>query len=130
MFNCSREGGTGPLPSLPITSVSPDVLPQVFNPRHACAGRLRYLSCVLCVCVYMSVSVCLTTLASTSFVSTFQVRYVRLSFRLFLIFNSWISIKPSVQKLWCEKAYMLMSICLLRPPLALIQQPFAPIFDY
>ena len=39
---------------------------------------------IVCVCVCVCVSVCLsvTTLASTSFVSTFQVRYVQLSFRL------------------------------------------------
>ena len=46
------------------------------NPRRACAGGLLYLSCVS-----------VTTLTSTSFISTFQVRYVRLSFRLYSIFN-------------------------------------------
>ena len=61
------------------------------NPRRTCAGGLRYLSCVsVCVCVSV------TTLASTLFVSMFQVRYVWLSFRLYSIFKS---IKP-VQKLW------------------------------
>ena len=52
----------------------------IINPRHACAGGLWYL----CMCVSVP------TLASTLFVSTFQVRYIRLSFRLFSIFNSWI----------------------------------------
>ena len=42
-----------------------------------------YGICLVYLSVYMS-------LASTSFVSTFQVRYVQLSCRLFLIFDSWI----------------------------------------
>ena len=48
--------------------------------------------CTLHVCMYMYVCASVTTLASISFVSTFHVRcmYVRLSFRLFLIINSWI----------------------------------------
>ena len=46
-------------------------------------GARTVLSCLVCLCVCMSV----TTLVSTSFI---QVRYVRLSFRLFLIFNSWV----------------------------------------
>ena len=48
--------------------------------------------CTLHVCMYMYVCASVTTLASTSFVSTFQVRYmyVRLLFRLFLIIKSWI----------------------------------------
>ena len=47
---------------------------------------LVYVSVCVCVCVCVSV----TILASTSFVSTFQIRYVQLSFRLYSIFNSWI----------------------------------------
>ena len=68
------------------------------------------------------------TLASTSFVSTVQVRYVWLSFRLYLVFNSWISIEPSIQKLCREKANMLMNISLPRPPVALMQRHFASFF--
>ena len=75
---------------------------------------------VLCMCVYTCMSV--TTLASTWFVYTFQVRYVWLLFRLYLIFNWWIFTFRS--KLWCEKANMLMSISLPRPPMALMQQHF------
>ena len=78
---------------------------KLINPRRACAGGLRYLSCVsVCTCVPVP------TLASTSFVSTCQVRYVRLSFRLFLISTGVFSIEPSVQKLWRERANMQMSI--------------------
>ena len=95
----------------------------VVNPRRACAGGLRYLSCV-CVCVSV------TILASTSFVFTFQVRYIQLSFRLYSIFNSWIFDKTfRSQKLWHEKANMQINICLLRPPMVLIWRPFARIFD-
>ena len=64
-------------------------LGSIINPRRACAGGLRYLSCV-------SVCVTVTTLASTSFVSTFRVRYVQISCRLFSIFNSWIFDKTVV----------------------------------
>ena len=48
---------------------------------HAQEG---YGTCPVCVCVSVP------TLASTMFVSTVQVRYVRLSFRLYSIFNLWI----------------------------------------
>ena len=47
---------------------------MIFNHRCARAGGLRYLSCVLCVCLCVSI----TTLASTLFVSTFQVRYIHI----------------------------------------------------
>ena len=57
-------------------------------------GAHTVLSCLVCLCVCMSV----TTLVSTSFISTFQVRYVRLSFRLFLIFNSWVFDKTHEKK--------------------------------
>ena len=56
----------------------------LINPWHTCAGGLLYLSCV-CVCVCVCVSV--TTLASTLFVSTVQLRYVRLLFRLLFDFQ-------------------------------------------
>ena len=66
---------------------------HIYIPMHT---RTRYLITLgahaqegygTCLCVCVCLSVC-TTLASTSFVSTFQVRYVRLSFRLYSIFNS------------------------------------------
>ena len=48
--------------------------------------------CTLHVCMYMYVCATVTTLASISFVSTFQARYmyIQLLFRLFLINNSWL----------------------------------------
>ena len=79
---------------------------------------LRYLPCVsvyLYVRMYVYVCASATTLVSTSFVSMFQVRYVRL---LFLIFNRGFSMKPSVQ-----------SICLPQPPRVLMQRPFTRIYD-
>ena len=55
--------------------------------------RRRVAVLVLCVCVCVCVSVCLfvTTLAATSFISTFEVRYmyVGVYYRLFLEFNLW-----------------------------------------
>ena len=42
----------------------------------------RYGTCLVCLSV--------STLASTSFLSMVQVRYIQLTFRLFLILNSWI----------------------------------------
>ena len=56
---------------------------NIFNPRRACAGGLLYLSCVSVM-----------TFSATSFVSTLESRYVRVDYRLFLIFNSWIFDKP------------------------------------
>ena len=52
----------------------------------------------MCVCVSV------TTLAQTSFISTFQVRYVRFSFRLFLIFNLWIFDKTFRSKVMARKS--------------------------
>ena len=54
---------------------------------HAQEG---YGTCLVYVSVCVCVCVSVTILASTSFVSTFQIRYVQLSFRLYSIFNSWI----------------------------------------
>ena len=55
----------------------------------------------VCLCVYPSVP----ALAASASVETSKQRYSRVSFRLILDFDSWIS----VQKLWREKAYMQMS---------------------
>ena len=70
--------------------------------------RRRVTVLVLCVCVCVSVII----LASTSFVSTFQVGMY--GFRLgFIRFSTCgFSIKPAVQKLWREKANILMSTSL------------------
>ena len=80
-----------------VTKIAPDSILitikfvfSIFNSRCACIGGLWYLSCAsVCLCVCVSVA----TLASTSFVSTVQVRYVRLSFR---IYSRGFSIKPYV----------------------------------
>ena len=93
----------------------------VVNPRRACAGGLRYLSCVS---VCRSVGLSVTTLAATSFVLTLKVRYVGVYYNFSWILIRGFSIKPSVQKSWCGKANMLMSIYLLRPPMALMQRHF------
>ena len=61
----------------------------LINPRYACAGVLRYLSW-MCVCLSV------TTLAATSVVCT--------------LLTCGFSIKPSVLKLWGEKANMQISI--------------------
>ena len=59
----------------------------IFNPRHACAGGLLYLSCVcVCVCVCLSVP----TPAPTSLVYTLKMRYIGVYLRLFSVFDSWI----------------------------------------
>ena len=85
------------------------------TPRRACAGGLRYLSCVclssLSVCLCLSV----TTLAATSVVSMLKMRYVGVYLR-FLIRG--FSINPCVQKLWREKANMQISSYCSRPVLA------------
>ena len=75
--------------------------------------RRRVTVLVLCVCVCVCLSVC--TPAPTSLVSTLKIRYVGVYLRLFLLFNSWISINPSIQKLWREKANMKMSSYHSRP---------------
>ena len=56
---------------------------------HAQEG---YCSCPVFVCVCVCVSV--MTFSATSFVSTLEFRYVRVYYRLFLIFYSWIFDKP------------------------------------
>ena len=45
--------------------------------------------------------------------------------RLFSVLSSWIFEKTFVQKLWCEKANMLMNISLPQPPMVLMQRHFA-----
>ena len=76
---------------------------------HAQEG---YCSCLVCVCVSVCLSVCLcvclsvTTLAATSFVFTLKSRYVGVCYRLF---TRGFSKKPSIRKLWREKANMQMS---------------------
>ena len=80
----------------------------VITPRRTCAGcagGLWYLFLCVYVCLSLCVSVC-TTLAATSLISTLKMRYVgAYRFSRFLT-----SIKPSVQKLWREKANILMSM--------------------
>ena len=83
----------------------------------ACAGGLRYLSC-------LSVCLSVTTLAATSFVLTLKVRYVGVYYRLFLDFNSWIFDKTFRSKVMAWKSQLLMSIYLPRPPMALMQRHF------
>ena len=51
-----------------------------------------YGTCLVCLSVCLSV----TTLAATSFILTFEVRYVGVYYRLFI---REFSIKPSVQRL-------------------------------
>ena len=70
------------------------------------------LSVCLSVCLPVCLSVCLsvTTLAATSFVFTLKSRYVGVCYRLFLDFKTrGFSKKPSIRKLWREKANMQMS---------------------
>ena len=56
---------------------------MLINPRHACAGGLRYL---LCVSVCLSV----TTLAAVLFIFTIKLRYEGLQLSILFIFNFWI----------------------------------------
>ena len=76
---------------------------HIFNPRCACAARVTVLwwphSCVS-----------VTTLVKASLGSTPRKRYVQHWFRLFSVSSLWIFKKTSTQKLWREKANMLMSI--------------------
>ena len=67
--------------------------------------REGYCSCLVCVCVYLSVP----ALAASASVETSNQRYSRVSLRLFLDFDSGFLKKSSVQKLWREKANMQMS---------------------
>ena len=62
----------------------PELLPLLTEVSREGGRENMYVYVCMCVCVSV------TTLASTLFVSTCQVRYVQLSFKLFLIFNSWI----------------------------------------
>ena len=83
----------------------------VINPRRTCA---RVTVVVLCVCLSVCLSVCVClcvfpTLDASASIETSKQRYTRVSLRLFLDFDSWISKKPSVQKLWREKANTQMS---------------------
>ena len=73
-----------------------------------------YCTCLVCVSVCLSV----TTPAPTSLVSTLKERYVGVYPRLFSLFNLWISINPTVQKLWHEKGNMQISMYFSRPVLA------------
>ena len=76
-----------------------NIVPEVINPRRACAGGLLYLSCVsVCVCVSVM------TFSATSFVSTLESRYIRVDYRLFLIFNSWIFDKPFCSEVMVRKS--------------------------
>ena len=59
-----------------------------------------------CVCVCLSVCLSVTTLAATSFVFTLKSRYVGFCYR---ILTRGFSKKPSIRKLWREKANMQMS---------------------
>ena len=62
--------------------------------------------CRVCVCVCVCVWLCVPTPAPTSLVSTLKMGVI-LSFSRFVLRG--LSINPSVQKLWREKANMQMS---------------------
>ena len=76
----------------------------IINPRRACA---RVTVVVLCVCLSVYPSV--PALAASASVETSKQRYSRVSLRLFLDYMCGVSKKPSVEKLWREKANMQMS---------------------
>ena len=57
-------------------------LPEVINPRRACAGGLRYLVCV-CVCVCVSVCLSVTILAKASLAKKEIVQHWYLSSWIF-----------------------------------------------
>ena len=67
----------------------------------------KFLS--VCLSVRLSVRLSVTTLAKASLGSTLRRSYVQHRYRFL---TRGFSKKPSVQKLWREKANMLMSICL------------------
>ena len=67
--------------------------------------REGYGSRRVCLSVYPSVP----ALAASASVETSKQRYSRVSLRLFLDYMCGVSKKPSVQKLWREKANMQMS---------------------
>ena len=61
------------------------------------------------MCVCLSVCLSVPALAASAFVETSNQRYSRVSLRLFLDYMCGVSKKPSVQKLWREKANIQMS---------------------
>ena len=79
-----------------VSSAVEVVQKQCQNPRRACAARVTVLA--LCVCV----SVCYRS-------SSYSVRFNLQPTALFWIEARGFSKKPSVQKLWREKANMQMS---------------------
>ena len=76
----------------------------IINPRRACA-RVT----VVFLCVFLSVYPSVPALAASASVETSKQRYSRVSLRLFLDYMCGVSKKPSVEKLWREKANMQMS---------------------
>ena len=62
--------------------------------------REGYCSCLVCVCVYLSVP----ALAASASVEDSKQRYSRVSLRLFLDFDSWIFEKPFRSKVIARKS--------------------------
>ena len=85
--------------------------------QHSVRMCRRVTVFVLCVCVCVYVYVCYNS--SVNIVRFYSPSKLRTAF-----LTRGFSIKPSVQKLWCEKANMLMSISLPRPHMALMQRNF------
>ena len=81
-------------------------------------GSLLAKFLCVCLCVCVCVCVCLSVCYHAS--EDIAWLYSKMN-RLFSVLSSWLFKKPSVQKLWREKANILMSICLPRPPLVLMQ---------
>ena len=71
--------------------------------------REGYCSRPVCVSVCLSVCLSVPALAASASVETSNQRYSLVSLRLFLDYMSGVSKKPSVEKLWREKANMQMS---------------------
>ena len=69
----------------------------IINPRRACAGGLRYLSCVC-------VRVCVCAPAPTTLVSTLKMGYVGVYLRLFLLFYVWVFDKSFRSKVMARKS--------------------------
>ena len=78
-----------------------------------------YSSWSVCLSVCLSVSLSVTTLVKASLGSMLRGRYVQHWYRLFSAFDSWI-----FENNLLFKSYA-MSICLPRPPMALMQRYFA-----
>ena len=57
-----------------VSIISLESCAPLINPRRACAGGLRYLSCV-CVCVCVCVCLSVPTPAPTSILSMLKMRY-------------------------------------------------------